>query len=85
VLPMNIPGPDDTKRTKFLRKAKWMLVTVLMPELVIYVAWKQAQDARKLKRELEEALEKFDVSLLLASIEILSSTHLGIDGIRQHR
>lgn len=58
---MNIPGPEEKRTAIFLRKAKWMLITVLMPELVIYVAWKQGQDAKALKFKLEEALEKHHV------------------------
>jgi hypothetical protein len=58
---MNIPGPEDKRTTIILRKAKWMLITVLMPELVIYVAWKQGQDAKKLKSDLEEAFKEHQV------------------------
>ncbi|KAI1145625.1 hypothetical protein F4825DRAFT_443416 [Nemania diffusa] len=32
---LNVPGKDDTHTTKFLRTLKWMLISILLPELIL--------------------------------------------------
>ena len=57
VFPMNIPGPDDTWKNRTLRKVKWMIITVLVPEVVLFLAWSQSRNAREFRKNLGAALE----------------------------
>ena len=43
---LNIPSKDDSQATVFLRKAKWVLIAIFAPELVVYVAWSQRQKVK---------------------------------------
>jgi hypothetical protein len=39
---------------QFLHRATWMLTAVVVPEVVLYCAWEQWWEARKLKRDINE-------------------------------
>jgi len=51
-VPMKMPAHDDSKWTRCLRKLKWLVLTIFIPELVVYRAWRQFTDARKLRESL---------------------------------
>jgi hypothetical protein len=38
---MNVPPPNDTKLTFWLRKTKWVAIAIFAPELVVYTAFEQ--------------------------------------------
>jgi hypothetical protein len=57
-VPMKLPAHDDPKWKRYLRKFKWLVLTILMPELVVYRAWRQYTDARKLRESLLELWRK---------------------------
>uniref|UniRef100_U4LQ61 Uncharacterized protein n=1 Tax=Pyronema omphalodes (strain CBS 100304) TaxID=1076935 RepID=U4LQ61_PYROM len=46
---LNVPPQGEKKRYFYLRKAKWVLVALLAPEVVLYTAWSQWRDARWLR------------------------------------
>lgn len=48
---LNVPPQGEKKRYFYLRKAKWVLVALLAPEVVLYTAWSQWRDARRLRNE----------------------------------
>ena len=44
---LNVPADDDTKLRVFLRKCKWMVIAVLAPEFVVFIAvgqWLEVKD-----------------------------------------
>jgi hypothetical protein len=45
---LNIPARDDTVITIWLRKLKWMFIALIAPEIVLYTAWAQWYEARKI-------------------------------------
>ncbi|KAK4184543.1 hypothetical protein QBC35DRAFT_455175 [Podospora australis] len=57
---LNIPGAEDAKTTVYLRKAKWVVIAMFAPELVVYVAWCQRQEARWFYKEITKALVYFE-------------------------
>lgn len=54
-LHLNIPGPYDTRSVRFWRKAKWMAITAIVPELVVTLAIGQALDAHLVTKEVQAA------------------------------
>jgi hypothetical protein len=44
-LHVNIPPEKATKLQKAMTKAKWVLIGMFAPELVVFVAWCQRQQA----------------------------------------
>ncbi|KAI5810408.1 hypothetical protein BZA77DRAFT_254877 [Pyronema omphalodes] len=48
---LNVPPPGEKKRYFYLRKAKWVLVALLAPEVVLYTAWSQWREARWLQTQ----------------------------------
>ncbi|OTA57157.1 hypothetical protein K449DRAFT_386465 [Hypoxylon sp. EC38] len=46
-LHLNIPGPDDTECTKYLRKLKWTFLAATFPEVVVSVAFVNWWDTRR--------------------------------------
>ncbi|KAF4635735.1 hypothetical protein G7Y89_g2353 [Cudoniella acicularis] len=44
---LNIPSPDDTKFTLWLRKTKWVAIAILAPEVVVYTAFEQWWHAKQ--------------------------------------
>src|ERR1700760_668710 len=49
---LNVPHRDDTRRTQLLRRAKWVALGILAPELVVYNAWRQWDTATELTQEI---------------------------------
>jgi hypothetical protein len=53
-LHVNIPRSDATRFSKNLTKAKWVLLGVFAPELVVFIAWSQSEHAKLLSKELNK-------------------------------
>lgn len=51
-LHLDIPGPREGNGGYLTRKAKWMLISLLFPELVAYLAFLRWQDANVLSKML---------------------------------
>ena len=49
---LNIPRQNQTRRQSWLRNAGWVLLGILVPELVLLVAWRQWTSARRLSDAL---------------------------------
>ncbi|KAI1165155.1 hypothetical protein F5B18DRAFT_660540 [Nemania serpens] len=58
VLHLNVPGLRDGVLTKVMRKAKWMAITVLLPEFVFAKAICDLRLALNDLREFDDALQK---------------------------
>lgn len=54
VLHLNIPAPRDSYWTQFRRKMKWMMVTLLAPEITCSVALRQWHESRVAVKEMKE-------------------------------
>jgi|ERR1700733_14498236 hypothetical protein len=52
---LNIPSPDDTKFTFWLRKTKWVAIAILAPEVVVYTAFEQWLHAKQFLARLRKA------------------------------
>ncbi|KAE9372869.1 hypothetical protein N431DRAFT_409181 [Stipitochalara longipes BDJ] len=57
-LHVNIPPEKATKLRKAMTKMKWVLIGMFAPELVVFVAWCQRQQASKLSKDLQPIFEK---------------------------
>ena len=57
-LHLNIPESSASAWTIYLRKAKWVLVGMFAPEIVVWVAWCQRVKARKLQRQVQALWDK---------------------------
>lgn len=55
---LNIPARDDTVIIIWLRKLKWMFIALIVPEIVLYTAWAQRYEARRICHELNELVRK---------------------------
>lgn len=53
---LNVPEKGITKSRRILRRVKWVAIEILAPELVVFVAWWQWNQARKLTREMVKVL-----------------------------
>jgi hypothetical protein len=51
-LHLNVPKGDSTLRTRNLRRAKWILLGIFAPELVVSSAFAEYLTARWLRREI---------------------------------
>jgi hypothetical protein len=51
---LNIPARDESRVSFFLRKAKWVVIAVLAPEVVLFTAWTQWYIARDVVKTLNE-------------------------------
>jgi hypothetical protein len=49
---LNVPAPGESQSRRWLRKAKWVVIAIFGPEVVLYTAFQQWQMARLLVREL---------------------------------
>lgn len=58
VIHINIPPPKETQFQQFLRKTKWVAISILAPELALAMAWQQWILARALKREVNAIYSK---------------------------
>ena len=51
---LNVPRHGETEVQAWLKTTKWVILGILAPELVTWVAWRQYASARKLQRLVEE-------------------------------
>jgi hypothetical protein len=51
---LNIPARDERRVSFFLRKAKWAVIAILAPEVVLYTAWSQWYTARDIVKRLNK-------------------------------
>jgi hypothetical protein len=65
---LNVPGPDDTAFSFFLRKVKWMGVAIFCPEVITTSAWSDWRNARR----LVESLNDQQVSQEFTTVRIFS-------------
>ena len=47
---LNIPGINESRAVRIWRTAKWVLLGIFAPELVVWIAWRQWASARGLAR-----------------------------------
>lgn len=58
-LHLNVPEHGTSGR-QWLRKTKWLLLGLTAPEMVVYVAWRQRQEAKRLLRDVRKQLGQAD-------------------------
>ena len=56
---LNIPQPNETIPQGYLNTSKWVLLGIVAPELVVFVAWRQFLSAKTLRDKVQE-LQKDD-------------------------
>lgn len=54
-LHLNVPEHGTTDR-QWLRKTKWLTIGLAAPEMVVYVAWRQRQEAKRVLRDVRKLL-----------------------------
>ncbi|KAI1738167.1 hypothetical protein F4680DRAFT_426308 [Xylaria scruposa] len=54
MLHLNLPAKDETYRTQFLRRLRWLVIAVLAPELPILFAFAQRSSARQSVEEMKK-------------------------------
>lgn len=77
ILHMNLPGPQDSTATKFFRKLKWMLFTIIFPEFIFAHAMEERLMAYMVLGRLREAgvktvplgHKRFAVAALIGNLE----------------
>ena len=62
-----ISAPEETLTRQYLRKAKWVFVAILAPELGTFTAWQQWWRAGKLCRDLREFAQRHEESMITTS------------------
>jgi len=58
VLHVNVQPEKATLFDRFWTKAKWVLVGTLAPELVVFVAWCQRREARRISAALNQIFKE---------------------------
>ncbi|PVH86399.1 hypothetical protein DL98DRAFT_407617 [Cadophora sp. DSE1049] len=56
-LHLNIPAKHEKRREFWLRRVKWSTCGVLIPEIVVLLAWRQWTSARRLTREVNKVFK----------------------------
>lgn len=57
-LHLNVPQQGIPAYSMYLRKARWVLMGMFAPELVVYAAWKQWHDAKETTAIINKVFEK---------------------------
>jgi hypothetical protein len=52
-LHLNVPQQGTSKTRLLMRKLKWALIGILAPEVVLFNAWTQWRDAKKLSASVK--------------------------------
>lgn len=60
---LNIPEPLESQWTFYRRKTKWIIIAILAPELVVYCAFDQFAQVRRL---VKKSIDKRPLSMLQA-------------------
>lgn len=55
-LHLNIPSKDEGRRKYWLRRVKWSVCGILIPEIVVLLAWRQWTSAGRLTNEINKVL-----------------------------
>ena len=80
-LHLNVPSPKGKKRRHFyLRKAKWALIALFGPEVILYTAWDQWCDAKQFSKEFNEILLSRGKSATQVSDNEKSDAHATVHG-----
>lgn len=58
MLHLNLPAKDETARTEFLRRLRWVFLSVLCPELPILFAFAQLSSARQSVEDIKKLPNK---------------------------
>jgi hypothetical protein len=62
----NVPAPGSTYMGRLYSRAKWVVSGILVPEILVYEAWKQWKAARLVTRRIKElSLEVGVIRLVL--------------------
>ncbi|CAM1505143.1 Fc.00g107800.m01.CDS01 [Cosmosporella sp. VM-42] len=86
-LHLNVPSKTSWYHILLL-KVKWVLTALLAPEIVLYIAinqlqqaWRLRRDLRKLQAESETVDKNFDFNLKCAFFIVMGAVHIDIDKI----
>ncbi|KAI9792974.1 MAG: Phosphate metabolism transcription protein [Peltula sp. TS41687] len=60
---LNVDSVGTTELQYWLHKCKWVLITVLFPEITLYTAGKQWFTANRVRKKLNAQLNRFDLEL----------------------
>jgi hypothetical protein len=59
-LHLNIPAKGESQRQYWFRQAKWSLCGVLIPEIVVLLAWRQRTSAGRLTKEVNKVFNDME-------------------------
>jgi hypothetical protein len=59
-LHLNIPAKGESRREYWLRRVKWSICGVLIPEIVVLLAWRQWTSAGRLTNEVNKVLNDIE-------------------------
>lgn len=62
-LHLNIPAKSETRQQYWLRRVKWSICGVLIPEIVVLLAWRQWTSAGRLTREINKVFDDLENQL----------------------
>ncbi|KAK3389910.1 hypothetical protein B0H63DRAFT_105505 [Podospora didyma] len=57
---INLAAAHDSKTTVYLRKAKWVVIAMFAPELVVYVAWCQLRATKQIQQQMLSCFKKLE-------------------------
>jgi hypothetical protein len=78
---LNIPSPDDTQFTFWLKKTKWVAIAILAPEVVVYTAFEQWLHAKQFLSRLRKAVKNHDDNAFKVCLRLLSRPYHPNGGI----
>jgi hypothetical protein len=79
-LHLNIPAKSEGQREYWLRRAKWFLCGVLIPEIVVLLAWRQRTSAGRLTNEVNKIFN--DIEQRFASSKPTLKSNMRDDHVR---
>jgi hypothetical protein len=51
---LNLPGNPKSRSEAFLRRAGWIIYSLIAPEFLILVAWTQLKAAKRMQKKIDE-------------------------------
>lgn len=80
-LHLNIPAKEESHREYWLRRVKWAACGVLLPELVVLLAWRQWTSAGRLTKEINKVYNDVEYRSVLSkasSKSLLDGDEVGL-------
>jgi len=82
-LHLNLPADNEPSRTKFLRKAKWMMIAILAPEAISILALREWSDTNMILKKIRGLESRAPISYQQEQIKVARPFDTDKDAVRR--